>query len=178
MTNNDKNNSYRSSRKPRIGLIGPGKNDPEANRLAEEVGRLVAKAGAILICGGLGGAMEAAARGAKKAGGITVGILPHSVPDAANPYIDIPIVTGMGHARNVINVLTSQAVIAVRGEMGTLSEIALALKQGVPVVGLQTWRLETLGVPIDGVFIQVSSAEEASAKALELARHNESGGRC
>ncbi len=125
--------------KPRIGVMGPGSCSPDIYELAREVGRMVARRGAILICGGHGGVMEACARGAKEEGGITVGILPGDSSAAANPYIDIPIVTDLGNARNVINVLTSQSIIAIDGSYGTLSEIALALKCGTPVVGFRTW---------------------------------------
>ena len=106
-----------------------------------EVGYLIGKSGAILICGGQGGVMEASAKGARDAGGITIGILPGANASEANPYIDIPIVTDLGNARNAINVLTSQAIIAIHGSYGTLSEIALALKCHTPVVGLDTWDL-------------------------------------
>lgn len=111
--------------------------------------------------------MEASARGAKEAGGITIGILPGESAMEANPYIDIPIVTGMGNARNVINVLTSQAIIAVHGSHGTLSEIALAMKCQIPVVGLGTWDLTPPGgepFPI----ARAHSAEEAVACAFNL----------
>ncbi len=123
----------------RVGIIGAGLCDPEIYTLAEEVGRMVAKRDAILYCGGLGGVMEAAAKGAMEAGGLTVGILPGSKADDANPYIKIPVVTGMSHARNVILVRSCQVLIAISGSHGTLSEIALALKMWKPVVGLKTW---------------------------------------
>ncbi len=111
--------------------------------------------------------MEAAAKGAKEGGGITIGILPGGSADEANPYIDIPIVTDLGNARNVVNVLTSQVIIAIHGSYGTLSEIALALKLNVPVVGLKTWSLIPPGrqpLPI----IHCHSAEEAVTAALAL----------
>ncbi len=130
-----------SGMKPRIGVMGAGSCLPEIYSLARELGFLIARKGAILICGGRGGVMEAAAKGAREGGGITVGILPEDSAAGANPYIDIPIVTGLGNARNNINVLTSQAVIAIGGSYGTLSEIALALKCGTPVIGLGTWKL-------------------------------------
>jgi len=129
----------------RIGVMGPGACDSETALLAREVGRELALAGAILVCGGRGGVMEECARGAKSAGGLTVGILPGPDPDEANRWIDIPVATGLGNARNVLNVLTSDAIVAVRGGAGTLSEIALALKVGTPVVGLETW--ETVPPP-------------------------------
>jgi uncharacterized protein (TIGR00725 family) len=153
--------------KPRIGVMGPSGCSTDVQDLAREVGRCIARAGGILICGGLGGVMEAAARGAKEYGGLAVGILPGRHAVEANPYIDIPIVTGMGNARNVINVLSSQAVIAIHGSHGTLSEIALALKCGVPVIGLQTWGLTTPGGCEEVNIVAASTPEEAVAIALE-----------
>ena len=154
-----------SRMKPRIGVMGPGSCPPEVYSLAREVGFLIARKGAILICGGHGGAMEASARGAREGGGIVVGILPGDRAEDANPYIDIPIVTGLGNARNAINVLTSQAVIAISGSYGTLSEIALALKCGVRVIGLGTWELASpAGEPVPMTIAQ--TAEEAVAAAL------------
>ncbi|UCE18054.1 MAG: TIGR00725 family protein [Gemmatimonadota bacterium] len=123
----------------RIGVIGAGVCDETIGRMAEEVGHHIGRRGGLLLCGGLGGVMEAAARGAKKAGGTTIGILPGENARDANPHIDIPIVTGMGEARNVIIVRTADAVIAISGGPGTLSEIAFCLKLGVPLVGLKTW---------------------------------------
>ncbi|GAG43986.1 unnamed protein product, partial [marine sediment metagenome] len=127
-----------------IGVIGSSRADGEAIALAKEVGKGIARGGGILLCGGLGGVMEAAAQGAKEEGGITVGVLPGTCRDEANDYIDIPIVTGMGFARNIIIVRSSHAVIAVKGESGTLSEIAYALQLSVPIVGLKTWRLSEI----------------------------------
>jgi hypothetical protein len=143
-----------------IGVIGAGQDKDETNQRAFEVGREIARAGAILICGGLGGVMEAASRGAREEKGTTVGILPGPDKDEANPHIDIPIPTDFGHARNAIVVRASDAVIAVGGGYGTLSEIALALKMGKPVMGLDTWE-------ISGVR-KVSSAKEAVKSALDL----------
>jgi len=123
-----------------IAVIGAGSADDETIGMAEEVGRLIAKHGALLVCGGLGGVMEAASRGAKAGGGTTtIGILPGTSTREANAWIDIPIATGMGEARNVVIVQTADAVIAVGGEYGTLSEIAFALKSGKPVIGLRSW---------------------------------------
>ncbi|OGL63804.1 MAG: TIGR00725 family protein, partial [Candidatus Tectomicrobia bacterium RIFCSPLOWO2_12_FULL_69_37] len=107
-----------------IAVIGDSVPSAETAALAEEVGRRIAERGAVLVCGGLGGVMEAAARGAKSAGGLTLGILPGYDPASANPYIDLPICTGMGHARNVIIAATAGALIALEGAYGTLSEIA------------------------------------------------------
>jgi uncharacterized protein (TIGR00725 family) len=156
---------------PRIGVMGPSQCSARGSQLAREVGLLIARAGGILICGGGCGVMEAAAAGAKEAGGITVGILPGSSAVEANPYIDIPIVTGMGNARNVINVLTSQAIIAIQGAYGTLSEIALALKCGTPVVALETWQV----IPPEGgavpEIIPARTPEEAVSSALRAIRN-------
>ena len=122
--------------KPIIGVIGDSNPTEETCRLAEETGRLIADAGALLVCGGLGGIMEAAARGAKSAGGLTVGVLPGYEAADANPFIDIPICTGMGHARNAIIAATARALIALEGAHGTLSEMALGLKLGRRVIAL------------------------------------------
>jgi hypothetical protein len=143
-----------------IGVIGAGGCSGEVQKIAEEVGREIAKKGAILICGGLGGVMEASARGAKAEGGITVGILPGFDPSDANPFIDIKIITGLSHARNVLIVRSSDALIAVSGGYGTLSEIAIALKLQKPVVGLKTW-------DISPAIVQAGNAEEAVKKAIE-----------
>jgi uncharacterized protein (TIGR00725 family) len=109
---------------------------------AESVGRGLAARGAVVVCGGLGGAMEAACRGAKEAGGTTVGLLPGRDRDDANPYVDIAVATGLGEARNALVVRTADALIAIGGGYGTLSEIALALRTGKRVVGLGTWEIE------------------------------------
>lgn len=120
-----------------IAVIGAGRGNSKIEGLAEEVGREIAEAGAILICGGLGGVMEAAARGAKEKGGMTVGILPGTEKKEANRYIGIKIVTAMSHARNAIIARTADALIAVGGEYGTLSEISLGLKLKKPVIVLE-----------------------------------------
>jgi len=150
-----------------IAVIG-GQNgaSDEALRMAREVGRLIAERGAYLVCGGLEGVMEAACRGAKEAGGTTIGVLPTASKQDANKYVDIPIVTGMGTARNVIIVRTADAVIAVDGKYGTLSEIAHALDHGKKVVSLGSWQLEKLGVDRQA-FVQASTPEEAVKLALE-----------
>lgn len=123
----------------RIGIIGAGTCSKEVYKTAEKLGILIAERGDILICGGLGGVMEAAAKGAKSNGGTTIGILPGFSAEDANPFIDIPIVTGLSHARNVIIVRSSDILIAVAGKYGTLSEIAIALKLGKPVIGIGSW---------------------------------------
>ena len=122
-----------------IGVIGAGNADAALAGMAEEVGRLIATRNALLVCGGLGGVMEAAARGAKDAGGTTIGILPQATKEMANQYIDVPVATGFGEGRNVVIIRTADALIAVGGEYGTLSEVAFALKMGKPVVGINTW---------------------------------------
>jgi uncharacterized protein (TIGR00725 family) len=124
-----------------IGVVGEGVCSARVARQAERVGAAVARAGAVLLCGGLGGVMEAASRGAAEAGGVVVGLLPGFRRGDANRWVTIPIVTGLDQARNVVLVRSCDALVAVGGMYGTLSEIALALKLGIPVVGLRTWRL-------------------------------------
>jgi uncharacterized protein (TIGR00725 family) len=124
-----------------IGVIGGAVCSPEIYEIAREVGSEIAKNGFSLVCGGLTGVMEAACRGAREAGGTTIGILPTTNKRDANPYVDVVIPTGLGHARNVLVVLASDAVVAIDGEAGTLSEIAIALKVGKPIVGIRTWEL-------------------------------------
>jgi uncharacterized protein (TIGR00725 family) len=146
---------------PIIGVIGAGECESTICRLAQEVGREIARRGAILVCGGLGGAMEAAAKGAAGEGGLTLGILPGPSTRDANRYIQVPVATDMGQARNVIIVHTADALIAVSGGAGTLSEIGHALKVGKPVVGLET-------IPdLEGV-VYVKGAQEAVARAFVL----------
>jgi uncharacterized protein (TIGR00725 family) len=122
----------------------------------------------MLVCGGRGGVMEAACRGAQEAGGVTVGILPGTDRTEANAYLDIAIVTGLGEARNAIVVRTADAVIAVSGGHGTLSEIGLALKMGRPVIGLRTWELSKGGCPVEAV-VEAGTPAEAVELALKLA---------
>lgn len=154
---------------PYVAVIGPGDADTATERQAEEVGRLAGGAGAVLVCGGLGGVMAAACRGAKAAGATTVGILPGLDRAAANPWIDVAIPTGLGEARNALVVRAADVVIAIGGEFGTLSELALALKSGIPVVGLGTWQLAKNGTPVVA-FVDVTTPEDAVRAALELAR--------
>jgi uncharacterized protein (TIGR00725 family) len=150
---------------PVVAVVGGGMCSSEEAALAEAVGRGLAEAGATLICGGLGGIMAAACRGARAAGGLTIGVLPGANATDANPYVDVPVVTGLGEARNVIIVRTAMAVIAVGGEFGTLSEIAFALKLGRPVIGLGTWELAKQGQP-SGAIVKAGTAEEAVLLAL------------
>lgn len=156
------------SRQPLIGVIGAASCPSSAAALAFEVGREIARHHGILVCGGLGGVMSAAARGAKEGGGCTVGILPGPDIGKANPHIDIPIATNMGHARNAIIVNTAEVLIAVAGSYGTLSEIALALKAGKGVIAL----LPQFDIP--GVRV-VASPQEAVAAALALLDKGEGG---
>lgn len=152
-----------------IAVIGGSRSTAEEATAAEAVGRALAEGGAVLICGGRGGVMEAACRGARAAGGLTIGILPGTYRGQANPHVDIPIVTGLGEARNVIIARTAQAAVAVGGSYGTLSEIALALVFGVPVVGLGTWEFRREGHP-SAPIVYAATPEEAAAHALALAR--------
>jgi uncharacterized protein (TIGR00725 family) len=156
-----------------IAVIGNSSCSPEEAKLAETVGELLAQQGVTVICGGLGGVMEAVCRGAKSKGGLTVGILPGQDSSAANPWVDIPVVTGIGEARNVAVVKSAQVVIAIGGSYGTLSEIAYALKSNIPVIGLNTWSLSRDGREDDSI-IRVQSATEAGDKAISLAKRRKS----
>lgn len=143
-----------------IGVVGGAKCSKEVKELAFKVGYEIGKRGAILVCGGLGGVMEAACRGAKEAGGTTLGILPGKDRDEANRWVDIAIPTGLSIARNFIIVRASDAIIALPGKFGTLSEIAVALSLKKSVIGLHTWEIE-------GPILRAESPEEAVGKALE-----------
>lgn len=149
------------NKKKIIGVIGAGSCNDMIYRIAEEMGSRIAEAGAILVCGGLGGVMEAAAKGAKEKGGLTIGIIPGFNKEDANNYIDIPIVTGLSHARNVLVVRSSDIVIAIAGGYGTLSEIALALKMDKTVIGIETWK------GVDDI-IRVKSPNEAMERIKEF----------
>ena len=140
-----------------VAVVGPGAASAREEQTAEAVGRGLAQAGVIVLTGGLGGVMAAACRGAKSAGGVTVGLLPGAERSAANDWVTIAIATGLGELRNGLLVRAADVVIAIGGAFGTLSEVALALKTGVPVVGIGTWA-------IDGI-----REAEDSARALELA---------
>ena len=154
-----------------IAVIGDSACSAEEAKLAETVGESLAQRGATIVCGGLGGVMEAVCRGAKSKGGLTVGILPGQDASVANPWVDIPIVTGIGEARNVVVVKSAQAVIAIGGSYGTLSEIAYALKSGIPVIGLNTWSLSRNGLEDDSI-IRVQSAAEAVNQTISLAKRH------
>ena len=155
------------TREPYIAVVGPSAGTPAELALGDAVGRGLAEAGAVLVCGGMGGVMEAAAGGAMNAGGKTVGILPTASRLEGNPYLTVAVATGMGEARNAIVVRTADVVIAIHGEFGTLSEIALALKMGRPVVGLGTWELVKAGETVEAI-VRAKNAEDAVAKALAL----------
>lgn len=164
----------RESGGARVAVIGAGQCTAAEAALGEEVGRLLAEAGAVLLTGGRGGVMAAASRGAAQAGGLVVGILPGDDASQANPWVALPIVTGMGEARNAVLMRTAQAVIAVGGEYGTLSEIAFALKFGRPVVGLHTWQASgpnQTALPLQSV----ASAAEAVTAALSLLSSHKGG---
>lgn len=133
------------------------------------MGKELAKAGAVLVCGGLGGVMEAACRGAVSAGGKTIGILPGGEHQDANPFVQYAIPTGLGYARNFIVVQSAQAVIALDGSYGTLSEIALALNKSIPVIGLKTWQLSLDGKEDRGIIV-ARSPKEAVKLALKAAK--------
>jgi uncharacterized protein (TIGR00725 family) len=154
---------------PWIAVVGPGRADAREAAWAEEAGAAIADAGAVLVCGGLGGVMEAACRGARSRGGTTVGLLPGSHREDANGWVLLAIPTGLGEARNALIVRAADALVAIGGAWGTLSEIALALKAGKPVIGLDTWELGRAGVQVEGV---IRAHDAASAVEEALARVN------
>jgi uncharacterized protein (TIGR00725 family) len=147
-----------------VAVCGPATATEQEEEWAEQVGRRLGEAGAVVVCGGLGGVMDAAARGATGAGGIVIGILPGQDRLGASEHLTVAIPTGMGEARNALIARAADAVIAIGGEWGTLSEIALARKMGKPVVGLQTWEL---GDRAEGV-TPVDTVDEAVGRAFEL----------
>ena len=151
-----------------ISVIGAGRPTAEIASLAEQVGEKLARRGAAIVCGGGRGVMEAVCKGAKSAGGTTIGILPGPDPASANRWVDFPIPTAMSNARNTIIVRSGSAVIAVGGAYGTLSEIGHALDMGVPVIGLKTWELFREGT-LDRAIIVAESPEDAVDIALEAA---------
>jgi len=157
-----------------IGVIGERVCGKKTRKIAEKVGRLIAEHGAVLVCGGMGGVMEAASHGASLVGGMILGILPGLSRKEANPYLSFSVVTGMGEGRNIILVRSCDAIIAIEGSYGTLSEIAFAHKLDIPVVGISTWTLEKEG-QIGRKIIQVSDENEAVTTALELARGGQQG---
>jgi uncharacterized protein (TIGR00725 family) len=154
-----------------VAVVGAGDADEGLAAAAEEVGRRLAQAGAAVVCGGLGGVMEAACRGAKSAGGLTIGVLPGRRRADANPWVDVAIPTGMGETRNALVVLSADAVLAVGGEHGTLSEVAFGLKLGRPVVGLRTWRLVRGDGAADESIVPAEDPQAAVAVVLALTGH-------
>jgi uncharacterized protein (TIGR00725 family) len=148
------------NKRVRIGVIGGAKPDPESREIAFKVGQLIGEKGAILVCGGLSGIMEAASRGTKQTRGLTIGVLPGNSTQEANPHIDIAIATGLGYGRNPLVAMNADVLIAIDGQYGTLTEIAYGLIYGKKIIGIRTWDIE-------GV-IKAETAEEA----VELAYRN------
>jgi uncharacterized protein (TIGR00725 family) len=155
------------SRPPQVAVIGKGTRDDELGPLAEEVGRRIGEAGAVLVCGGMSGVMEAASRGARSAGGDVIGIVPSEDPAGANPYVTHAVATGIGHARNLAVVASGDAVIAIGGEWGTLAEIGFARRLGKRVAALRTWAVTGPGHMEGGPGIDVV-ADAAEAVELSL----------
>ncbi|GAB4442151.1 MAG: TIGR00725 family protein [Anaerolineae bacterium] len=156
-------------RKPVVAVIGGADCTTTEEMQAAYVGRLLAEHDAILICGGRGGVMEAACGGAKAGGGLTIGVLPGDDANEANPYVDVAIVTGMGEARNAIITSSADGVIAIGGGYGTLAELAFALKRGIPVVGLGTWKATAPDGQDIGIQV-VASAEDAVKTVMDRLR--------
>lgn len=153
-----------------VAVVGGGHADDEDCDRAARVGRALAEAGVVVVCGGLGGVMAAACRGAHDGGGTSLGILPGADRDGANEYVDVAVATGMGEGRNLLVVRNADAVVAVGGEFGTLSEVALALQAGTPVIGLDTWELSKRGRPARGVLVANSPEDAADMAVREAAR--------
>jgi uncharacterized protein (TIGR00725 family) len=153
--------------RPVCAVVGGSSCSREEAAAARAVGRLLARAGFVVATGGLGGVMEAASRGAREEGGLVVGILPGPDRDAANPFVDLALPTGMGDARNALVAAAGDAMVAVGGSLGTLSEVALALKRGIPVAGLGTWRLDEERAPPGGRLLEAGSPEEAVRLVVE-----------
>lgn len=150
-----------------ISVIGTGECSSEIEKTAYQTGKLIAEKGAVLICGGLSGVMNAAAQGASDSGGLVIGILPSSNRAGESKYLSASIPTGMGNARNALVVQSAEVVIAISGGYGTLSEIGLALKMGKPVIGIKTWELDRIG---PSEIVKTETPEEAVEKAFELIR--------
>ena len=155
-----------------VSVIGASEGSSEIMRLAEEVGQGLARRGVDVVCGGLSGVMEAVCKGVKKEGGTTIGILPGHDPEEANPYVDIPIPTGMGYARNTIVVKAGRVVIAIGGAYGTLSEIGHALADNTPVVGLQTWDPVRGGKTDPGIIVTKTPNEAVERAVAEVIRRD------
>ena len=155
-----------TERKPVIAVVGAGKCSKKLRDMASTVGKYIAENGGIVVCGGMGGIMEGAARGAKEAGGVTIGILPTDSKDDANEFIDYVIPTGFGEARNIMVVRAADVVIAFPGKYGTLSEMAFALHAKKPVISINAWKL-------GDEITQVKTPMEAAELAMELAGNND-----
>lgn len=149
-----------------VAVIGASEASEDELKMATEVGKELARCGCAVICGGLGGVMEAVCRGACEEGGVTIGILPGENGLKANKYVQFPIATGIGYARNMSVVKSAQAVIAIGGSYGTLSEIGYALKSGIPVIGLNTWQLFRNGKR-DNSILYVETAQDAVEIAVD-----------
>jgi uncharacterized protein (TIGR00725 family) len=159
-----------TSQSPHVAVVGASDALAADLAVAEDLGRELAARGAVVVCGGLGGVMEAVCRGARSAGGTTVGILPGDDRRHANPHVSVAVATGLGEGRNLIIIRTADVVIAVGGEFGTLSEIAFALRLGTPVIGIATWELARAGGrPVDAIH-RVDTAAEAADTALTTAQ--------
>jgi uncharacterized protein (TIGR00725 family) len=152
-----------------IGVAGASRPAPALLDQAERLGRLLAEAGAVVVCGGGPGVMEATCRGARSAGGATVGLLPGLDRSEGNPHLSVALPTGLGQGRNLLLVRSSDALVAVGGGFGTLSEIALALRTGTPMVGLATWSLALEARPVEA-FPVADDADTAARLVLEAAR--------
>ena len=150
-------------RQPIIGVIGGGRCSRDQQEKATAVGRYVAQNGGVIVCGGLGGTMEGAARGAAEAGGKVIGIIPSGDRGDANEFVDYVIPTGLGEARNLLVVRTADAIVAFPGEFGTLSEVAFALKIGKPVIAVGAWKQYER-------IVQFDDPLDAAREALRLAK--------
>ncbi|MGP4002408.1 TIGR00725 family protein [Streptomyces sp. 8N706] len=154
-----------SARRPfHVAVVGPENATDPQRRCARRVGELLGERGAVVVCGGLGGVMEAVCEGAHQRGGTTVGLLPGLDRHVGNPYLSVAVATGLGELRNGLIVNTSDAVISVGGSWGTLSEVALAMRAGKPTIVIDGWGVRT--GPVGEIFVQVASAEDAVAEAL------------
>ena len=158
-----------------VAVIGASRAGRELLEDAELIGATLASGGATVVTGGLGGVMEAACRGAKSAGGLTIGFLPGTDRSEANKWVDVVVPTGMGEGRNILVVRSAQAVVAVGGEYGTLSEIALALRDGIAVIGLKTWSLTRGNGEPDYGILAVDHPVEAAQRALQVIPRSETG---
>lgn len=151
---------------PYVAVVGPGTAPAAVEELAFDVGALLAEHGAILVCGGLGGVMAAACRGAASAGGVSVGLLPGDDRDAGNEHLTVALPTGLGQLRNGLVVAAADAVVAVGGNWGTLSEVALAVRAGKPVAALAGWRVADADGPVDDAIVRCATAREAVTAVL------------